>query len=167
MSAQKTHQWEVNLRGPWHMKAEQMRSLAADSNTQKTRPVHKRSAGCFPGRFRTGEALPASGDQLSLIRSRLVIIKDDLLNQLRPWDSLCSQQWVMSVPRALKLTLIIAPKTITKQQELADVSGGCVVTVDGVMFTWRDEMKSKRVVIHTCTTLLLFHLRITRFQGLW
>lgn len=41
----------------------------------------------------------------------------------------------MSVPGALKLTLIIALKTITKQQELADVSGGRVVMVDGVMFT--------------------------------
>lgn len=40
----------------------------------------------------------------------------------------------MSVPRALKLILIIALKTITKQQELADVSGGCMVTVDEVMY---------------------------------
>lgn len=62
-------------------------------------------------------------------------MKDGVLNQLPHWDSLCSQQLVMSMPRALKLTLIIALKTITKQQELADVSGGCMVTVNGVMFT--------------------------------
>lgn len=41
----------------------------------------------------------------------------------------------MSVPRALKLTLIIALKIITKQRELADVSGGRMVTVDEVMLT--------------------------------
>lgn len=74
-------------------------------------------------------------DEMSLICLRHVITRDGGLNQLPPWDSLCSQQWVMSAPRALKLTLIIAPKTITKQQELADVSGGRMVMVDEVTLT--------------------------------
>jgi len=54
----------------------------------------------------------------------------------------------MSVSRALKLTLIIALKTITKQQELADVSGGRMVTRDGVMFTTQKR--------HLATTLVLW-----------
>ena len=86
-------------------------------------------------------------DKMSLIHSRLGIIKDGGLNQPPPWDSLCSQQWVMTVPRALKLTLIIALKTITKQQELADISGGYMVTVDEVMFTWGQKINLKR---HLC-----------------
>lgn len=64
----------------------------------------------------------------------------------------------MSLPGALKLTLIIALKTITKQQELADVSGECMVTVDGVMFTEGYEIKSKRhssnCVCHSATVML-------------
>lgn len=49
----------------------------------------------------------------------------------------------MSVPRALKLTLIIALKAITKQQELADVSGGHVVMVDEVMLAERNGTEVK------------------------
>lgn len=64
----------------------------------------------------------------------------------------------MSLPGALKLTLIIALKTITKQQELADVSGECMVTVDGVMFTEGYEIKSKRhlsnCVCHSAIVML-------------
>lgn len=48
-------------------------------------------------------------------------------------DSLYSQPGVMSVPRALKLTLIAALKIITKQQEAADVSGPCTVAEDRLM----------------------------------
>lgn len=66
----------------------------------------------------------------------------------------------MSVPGALKLTLIIALKMITKQQELADVSGGCVVTVDGVMLTKGYEIKSERhlsnCVYHDTIVIVLF-----------
>lgn len=143
------------------MKAEQMRSLAARSRG-KHRPSSKGLQVVFQADMRperppvTSVALcswpvtdPSSEhwDKMSLIHSRLGIIKDGVLNQPPPWDSLCSQQWVMSVPRALKLTLIIALKTITKQQELADISGGCMVTVDGVMFTWGQKINLKR---HLC-----------------
>lgn len=48
-------------------------------------------------------------------------------------DSLYSQPGVMSMPRALKLTLIAALKIITKQQEAADVSGPCTVAEDRLM----------------------------------
>lgn len=48
-------------------------------------------------------------------------------------DSLYSQPGVMSVPRALKLTLIAALKIITKQQEATDVSGPCRVAEDRFM----------------------------------
>lgn len=48
-------------------------------------------------------------------------------------DSLYSQPGVMSVPRALKLTLIAALKIITKQQEAVDVSGPCTVAEDRLM----------------------------------
>lgn len=50
-------------------------------------------------------------------------------------DSLYSQPGVMSVPRALKLTLIAALKIITKQQEAADVLGQCRVVEDALMFS--------------------------------
>lgn len=40
----------------------------------------------------------------------------------------------MSVPRALKLTLIAALKIITKQQEAADVLGQCRAVEDALMF---------------------------------
>lgn len=48
-------------------------------------------------------------------------------------DSLYSQPGIMSVPRALKLTLIAALKIITKQQEATDVSGPCTVAEDRLM----------------------------------
>lgn len=50
-------------------------------------------------------------------------------------DSLYSQPGVMSVPRALKLTLIAALKIITKQQESADVLGQCTAVKDTLMFS--------------------------------
>lgn len=40
----------------------------------------------------------------------------------------------MSVPRALKLTLMAALKIIPKQQEAVDVLGQCRVLEDGLMF---------------------------------
>lgn len=48
-------------------------------------------------------------------------------------DSLYSQPGVMSVPRALKLTLIAALKIITKQQE--SVLGQCTAVKDTLMFS--------------------------------
>lgn len=48
--------------------------------------------------------------------------------------SLYSHPGVMSMPRALKLTLIAALKIITKQQEAADVLGQCRLVEDRVMF---------------------------------
>lgn len=48
-------------------------------------------------------------------------------------DSLYIQPGVMSVPRALKLTVIAALKIITKQQEAADVLGQCAAVKDTPM----------------------------------
>lgn len=70
----------------------------------------------------------------------------------------------MSVPGALKLTLIIALKMITKQQELADISGGRRVSVDGMMLTKGYEMKSESVCCDTIVIVLLKNCSVT---GAW
>lgn len=98
------------------------------------------------------------GDEPSLSAPGSVMREDGVLNQLPPWDSLCSQQWVMSVPGALKLTLIIALKMITKQQELADVSGGRRVPVD-------DMRWSQRATVCAMTPLSLYCWRTAQLQG--
>lgn len=150
MSTQKTDQREVNLCGLRHESRANEVAGSSEHHVDNTARPEKVSRFFFSKPISDWWDLqwplwpPAAGpgtdtsneqwEELSLIRSGLVIIKDGVLNQLPPWDSLCSRQWVMSVPGALKLTLIIPLKTITKQQELADVSGESVVTVDGVMF---------------------------------
>ena len=182
MSAQKTHQSLPgrNLCGLGDMKAEQMRRLGTVCVTWGTRPAQKRSAVCSydqkSDRCCTSgdlcdpccnwdqvQTLPVSTDTGWVwFCSRLVIIKDGVLNQLPPWDSLCSQQWVMSVPRALKLTVIRALKAITKQQELAHVSGGRVVMVDGVMFARGKKIEVKGtcacITVLTAPASLLYNL---------
>lgn len=109
ISTQKALQRDVNLRGQRDMKAEQMRPPAPRSVTSEKHPGKVGSFLLWFQRVRGGswassdlcDPLRAAGQPVSQSAvvfqeasraSRLVMREDGLLNQLPPWDSLCSQR---------------------------------------------------------------------------
>lgn len=83
----------------------------------------------------TFDALPGLHSSLWCVLCFFFVMKNDgSLDVASSVASLYSQPGVMSMPRALKLTLIAALKIITKQQEAADVLGQCRLVEDRVMF---------------------------------